>query len=510
MGEVSRRESAGGGAILGALVGDAAGATLEFLQRTPSEADVERALLMVGGGTWSTAPGQVTDDGEMAICLMHAIADSDAFEAERVAVEYLRWLNSGPFDIGNTTARGLNGGSGCREGTVHLGMWQAAEAANTGSKANGALMRVAPLGVWGARLSEQELVRAACDDSRLTHSNRTCQHASATYCVAVRHLVLNFGDAAGALETATSWALRLDDEEVGSWIDLARSEAEVGFGPQHGFVKYAFTHAFRHLDRGSTFAQALRLTLAGGGDTDTNACIVGGLAGALHGIEGIPAAMRNAVLQCDTAAGRPRPGFLQTRLVLQGLISRIASAEPRSAGHGAEVPFPRSYWVLHPNLLAGEYPGAKDDETAAGKLGSLSRMGIQTIINLTEETESGTDGKPLRQYRHLLDSLSAENPVKMERHAIRDLDVPTRAQMVDILAAIDRAMRRGGVYIHCLGGIGRTGTVVGCWLVDRGLVSGRDALAHVNRLRAGSPDEGRRSPETIDQEEMVRSWTARA
>jgi ADP-ribosylglycohydrolase len=64
-------------------------------------------------------------------------------------------------------------------------------------------------------------------------------------------------------------------------------------------------------------------TLSGGGDTDTNACIVGGLVGALHGEEGIPAPMRQALLHCDTGKGRSRPEFLETRVQLPGLLDRL-------------------------------------------------------------------------------------------------------------------------------------------------------------------------------------------
>ena len=73
------KEQVGRGAILGALVGDAAGATLEFLPQTPIRSQVKQAMAMVGGGCWRTAPGQITDDGEMAICLMHALAGEDSF-----------------------------------------------------------------------------------------------------------------------------------------------------------------------------------------------------------------------------------------------------------------------------------------------------------------------------------------------------------------------------------------------------------------------------------------------
>lgn len=317
------RSKTAAGAILGALVGDAAGATLEFSDGAPTASDVEGAMQMVGGGPWSTAPGQITDDGELALCLMHALQGKTEFDIERVAVMYLRWVHSAPFDIGATTARGLEGGRDEPAGRVHEGMWDAAGSNNGQSKANGGLMRIAPLAAWGRRLSEADLVQAACDECRLTHPNEACLHASAVYCVAIRHLVLHEADASGALEAAGRWAAQLGNPEVLEWLDGARENRDVGYAPQIGFVKYGFTHAFRHLALRSQYEDALAETLAGGGDTDTNACIVGGLLGALHGIDGIPLQMRDAVLECDTSQGQPRPEFLQTQSVLPALIEGL-------------------------------------------------------------------------------------------------------------------------------------------------------------------------------------------
>jgi ADP-ribosylglycohydrolase len=317
------RKQGGRGAVFGALVGDAAGATLEFIDHGPTRSEVLRAMEMVGGGCWGTAPGQITDDGEMALCLMHALAGRERFSIESVAEQYLNWLCSPPFDIGGTTSTGLSGGRNQPDGKIHAGMWREAERNNMGSKANGALMRIAPLGVWGWRLSEEGLVEAACRDSRLTHSNRACQHSSALYCLAIRHLMFEPGDGEGAFETARKWAEKLGNAEVLEWLDLAKHDEEVGYYPRIGFVKYGFVHAFGHLKKGTSYLDALFETLSGGGDTDTNACIVGGLAGALHGEEGIPEEMREAILKCDTRKGRFRPEFLQTRVQLPVLLDRL-------------------------------------------------------------------------------------------------------------------------------------------------------------------------------------------
>ena len=311
------------GSILGALVGDAAGATLEFLPGTPNRSQVKQAMSMVGGGTWRTAPGQITDDGEMALSLMHALADVDTFSIERVAQSYLRWYQSLPFDIGRTTSTGLSGGLRQPDGYIHRGMWKAAEKSNMGSKANGGLMRIAPLGVWGWRLSEEELVKAVCQDNCLTHPNPTCQHSSAVYCIAIRHLMLNPKDNIGALRAVLEWTKALDNREVQGWLTSADQNRDVGYSPSIGFVKYGFTQAFRHLKNGTSYLDAIFETLMGGGDTDTNACIVGGLVGAYHGEEGIPGPMKTAVLHCDTGKGRQRPEFLQTRIQLPPLLDQL-------------------------------------------------------------------------------------------------------------------------------------------------------------------------------------------
>ncbi|MDB4934829.1 MAG: hypothetical protein JWP87_1801 [Labilithrix sp.] len=310
-------EGAALGAVLGALVGDAAGAVLEFFGRTITAADVEHALAMPGGGTWGVAPGQITDDGELTMSLLNALA-----AREPAAAHYARWVASDPFDIGATTARSL----GClrdpswsaraREAGIEVAMTEAARERCMPSKANGSLMRATPLGVWGARRGDGELIAAAQADARLSHPNPACVDAATAYVLAIASLVRAPGNGKLAFDVAETWAQRDACEEVRGWVADARAGTIVPYTPQDGFVRIAFTHAFRHLQLGSGYVDALRETLAGGGDTDTNACIVGGLLGARWGAGAIPEPMKAAVLGCDTRAGRnPRPDVLHPRTV---------------------------------------------------------------------------------------------------------------------------------------------------------------------------------------------------
>jgi ADP-ribosylglycohydrolase len=285
---------------------------LEFLGRKPSAEDVEKALSMAGGGWLRVAPGQITDDGELALCLARSLAGAQAVDRDKIAGAYVDWFHSRPFDCGNTTANAF-GRSGSRGSVTADLLEECARQRNMASKANGALMRSIALGIWSWRLSAEDAANAARGDARLSHPNSSCQHANAAYVVAVRHLVLNAGDGDGALRAASA---ALDDEgadEVRGWLREAESGAGPPYHPNDGFVRIAFTHAFRHLMIETSFEEALRETLAGGGDTDTNGCIVGGLMGALQGEDGIPERMRAAVLKCDTTLGRPRPEFFWTR-----------------------------------------------------------------------------------------------------------------------------------------------------------------------------------------------------
>lgn len=303
------------GCMLGALIGDAAGATLEFLGRKPTEGDLNRALTMSGGGVFRLAPGQITDDGELTLALAHALIDGNgSYDLDKVAARYKAWFESEPFDIGGTTRAALS--VQVQDG-VSLGeaMTRRAQAHSMGSKANGALMRSTPLGTWAARQTVDEAVRVAREDACLTHPNPSCQWANVAYVLAIRHLLLYAGDSSGAIATARATleaGLEEGAEEVLGWLDDACAGKLPDCHSQAGYVRNAFTHAFHHLQLGSSYEAALRQVLSGGGDTDTNACIVGGLVGAYCGVHAIPPQMVQAVLECNTRSGRYRPGWLQT------------------------------------------------------------------------------------------------------------------------------------------------------------------------------------------------------
>ncbi len=315
------------GCLFGAFVGDSAGARLEFLGHQPGPSELDDALAMKGGGVFRVAPGQVTDDGELTLALARALAGERAYPREKVATNYRSWAASRPFDMGNATFNALGGTAGTQLGIADSVAARAAQH-NAGSKANGALMRASALGIWSAKRTVEEAVVAAMTDAALTHPNLSCQWANAAYVTAIRHLMLNAGDAAGAFAQAKSVLDEPADVgavEVRGWLEDAQDGMLPACHAMAGFVRIAFTHAFHHLQQETPFALALRQVLAGGGDTDTNACIVGGLVGARVGLSGIPEQMKRAVLECDTAKGRPRPEWLQSRDALNLGIQLLLS-----------------------------------------------------------------------------------------------------------------------------------------------------------------------------------------
>ncbi len=160
-------------------------------------------------------------------------------------------------------------------------------------------------------------------------------------------------------------------------------------------------------------------------------------------------------------------------------------------------PIEGSYWVQPGRLLAGPYPAARSEAETRARLRALLEAGVSVFVDLTEPHEYAPymplaleeAGRLGRRVRHV-------------RLPVVNFDVPEPDRMRAILDTIDAALIAGEtVYVHCMGGIGRTGTAVGCWLVRHGQ-AGEDALRAIERLRG----DGVESPETPEQFAFVRGW----
>ena len=157
------------------------------------------------------------------------------------------------------------------------------------------------------------------------------------------------------------------------------------------------------------------------------------------------------------------------------------------------------YWVEENKLLAGEYPRNIDDASSQAKIDGLIGLGVTAFVDLTHDSDG------MEPYTHLFDG----QDISYERFPIRDLSVPeSREQTKEVLDTIDEHIRRGRVvYVHCWGGVGRTGVIVGCWLSRHGH-PGKSALLRLNELWSMNPKSAfRSSPETREQAQYIIQWT---
>ena len=145
--------------------------------------------------------------------------------------------------------------------------------------------------------------------------------------------------------------------------------------------------------------------------------------------------------------------------------------------------------VIEPGrLIAGRHPCAWGSEDAAAAVRDLLSQGVTLFLDLTQDGE-------LEPYAHLVPP-----PGRHLRMPVRDLSTPSPEALVSTLDAIDEEVARGGtVYVHCWAGCGRTGVVVGCWLVRHGSTP-HDALTRIAEAR------GLGCPQTLEQRLIVMSW----
>jgi atypical dual specificity phosphatase len=140
------------------------------------------------------------------------------------------------------------------------------------------------------------------------------------------------------------------------------------------------------------------------------------------------------------------------------------------------------YWVEKPRLAGLANPESEDD------LAWLRRQGIELLVSLTQDP-------PRRDWVEDAGLLVYHLP-------LTDMEAPEQEDLDLCVSAISRAYARGmGVAVHCTAGLGRTGTVLACFLVRQGMTA-RDAVTRVRRLRPGSV-------ETVEQEEAVAEFARR-
>ena len=283
------------GCLLGQLIGDSLGSLVEF--QTPERIRYrypDGVRDMADGGTWNTIAGQPTDDSEMALLLARSLVSQGRFDQEEIRKAYVFWLDSDPFDVGGTILSGLTGRP------------------NPGSQANGAMMRISPLGIFGAIYTLDQVAEWARQDAAITHVHRVCQEANALFAMAIAHAV-GAGCGAGDLyQEIAGWAEEMEvDYRLKEAIAAAADSPPDDFIHQQGWVLIAFQNALWQLLNAQSVEEGIVDTVMRGGDTDTNAAICGALLGAVHGREAIPERWIETIRGCRPLAGTP--GVMQPR-----------------------------------------------------------------------------------------------------------------------------------------------------------------------------------------------------
>jgi len=273
------------GCLLGQLAGDALGSLVEF--QSPEQIrrrypDGVRSI--VDGGTWNTIAGQPTDDSEMALMLARTLAEHGQYDPDEARRAYLFWINSAPFDCGNTVRSGLRGQP------------------NPESQANGALMRISPL----ANYDIKQVAEWAQRDAALTHPHPVCLQANALYAMAIAHVIATGLGAPELYQQIRTWATEMAvDAPLMKRISDAAKVPPNDYCDQQGWVLIAFQNALWQLLYAKNLEEGVVDTVMRGGDTDTNGAIAGALLGAVYGRAAIPAQWIEKLLTCRPEAGQP-------------------------------------------------------------------------------------------------------------------------------------------------------------------------------------------------------------
>ncbi len=511
------------GGVWGHLVGDAVGVPYEF--RSASEIAAEGPVRSDrGGGIWDQPPGTWSDDGALMLALLDSLLAPGGFDVEDQGRRSVAWWRDGaytpdpgkpPFDIGNATRSAID---------AIVGGAPAASAGRVDDMAcgNGSLMRILPIALVAAEqtparrvgdIDTDVLIERAHAASRVTHGHPRAQIACSLYVLVAARLLAGERDRAAALEYAAdchrAWVAG-SGREGGAGAQGGPGQeprAEMRDALEHllawperdgrGSVWDAFWSAWDAFAGASTYQDTIERAIAYGNDTDTTAAIAGGLAGIYWGIDGIPQTWLDGMRGHDVA-----DPLVERLLERQGW--RTSTLNPL-----------RVDWVdlaKVPRLVdAGEAGGALGMTFLPGKQrdgwtgmhwrdlrADVARLrgehGVDTFLLLVEDHELENARVPE------IADVMAEEGIDFLRYPIQDMHVTEdrealRLTLDDVLARIVAGER---VVVACRGGMGRTGTIVGCLLRDGGL----DGDAAIALTRTSRKD----TIERDTQEAFVAAW----
>jgi ADP-ribosyl-[dinitrogen reductase] hydrolase len=254
------------GAYLGLAVGDALGATVEFMTAREIAAIHHTHRNIVGGGWLRLKPGQVTDDTELSLALGDALLHGGLEDVRVIADAYVKWMHSCPIDIGNTCRRGIRR-------YMLQGTTTATPAPD--SAGNGAAMRNLP-SVLATLHDEAAFERVSLNQAHITHHHPLSDAATLTLGRMTRRLLKDEGLAAARAEAHLLIEF-LPEFHYAPWP-----------GQTSGYIVDTVQTVFDAFFTTASFEECLVKVVNRGGDADTTGALAGQLAGAFYGVTAIP------------------------------------------------------------------------------------------------------------------------------------------------------------------------------------------------------------------------------
>jgi ADP-ribosyl-[dinitrogen reductase] hydrolase len=410
------------GTVVGAAVGDALGAPFEFAMAGEFGRRFAAPVIggtgeMVGGGVFGWAPGEFTDDTQMAIALAEALLAHGGYDPDRVWEWFRTWVETAR-DVGTRTGASL----------AHAD-WRSVPKNTSHSAGNGALMRAFPLALaFGG--ADRETTRAVVlHQAALTHPDESAGWG-AWIAVEMIRSAIRGGDALAEIDGLLD---DMPDELSAQFAALLSPRWKPGdSAPSNGSVWGCLAEAVWAVRSTDSYEAAITAAIDLGGDTDTVACVVGAIAGAMYGMQAIPSRWATYVHgSLDTPAGRRSYSLFD----LQNLARRLMGLAVKP---DTPPETPAGPMEVAPSLHAADLLGAASVPTDWAVV-SLCRTGDHFTAH------------PVRRNIYLIDEEGDHN-----------LSIGDAVR--DAVDAIDAFLAEGrNVVVHCHGGRSRTGLALKAW-----------------------------------------------
>jgi ADP-ribosyl-[dinitrogen reductase] hydrolase len=278
------------GAYLGLAIGDALGATVEFLTAAEIRKDYGVHTRMIGGGWLKLKPGQVTDDTELALAVGRAMVATGGWDATAACQQFAAWLKGVPVDVGNTTRRGIR--RFIVEGSTQAMFHE-------GDAGNGACVRNLPVAL--ASLDNPDRLAAWTQGQcHITHNHPLSDAAAIALGRMTQRLI-----AGGGVIAAREEAKVLVEAHPQFRFERFR-------GPASGYIVDTVCTVLQRYFLTDSVRTCLIETVNLGGDADSTGALAGMLAGATYGAATIPKAWRDRLDPAVTAEIRAQvPALLR-------------------------------------------------------------------------------------------------------------------------------------------------------------------------------------------------------